>query len=186
MIDFINNIDSAILLFIQDYIRCPALSAFFTFFTRLGDMGIIWIILGLILLFPKKTRRGGFDTLVCLATSTIFNDFVLKNLVARIRPYEIINSLVLMVPAESSFSFPSGHTSVSFAAATALTFAFGKKGAWAFIPAALMGFSRLYVGVHYPTDVLGGMVVGTAIAALTYCLLGKYLKTDLIRKSNAQ
>ena len=186
MIDMINGIDSAILLFIQENLRCPLLTGFFTIFTRLADMGIIWILLGLVLLFPKKTRRGGFDMLISLITSTLVNDFILKKLVARIRPYEIINDLILLVPTESSFSFPSGHTSVSFAAATALTFAFGKKGAWAFIPAALMGFSRLYVGVHYPTDVLGGMIIGTVMAAITCILLRKYLKTDLIRKPRAQ
>ena len=95
---------------------------------------------------------------------------MLKKLIARIRPYDAIESIKILVPPETSFSFPSGHTMVMFAFAAAMTMAFGKKGAWAFSPAVLMGFSRIYVGVHYPTDVLAGMIVGCLVSFITFKL----------------
>lgn len=178
------NFDSAALLFIQENLRSDFLTPVMTFITRLGDAGFIWILLGIVLLFPPKTRRGGFDMIICLAAAFVLTDIVLKDLIGRIRPYEVIEGLKLLVAPETSFSFPSGHTSASFACATALTLSFGKKGAWSFVLAALIALSRLYVGVHYPTDVLGGIVVGTLAAVGAYYLLKRFVKTDFVRKDS--
>ena len=161
----------------------PILSAIMVFFSRIGNLGLVWISIGIILFLPDKTRRGGVFMLVCLLAAYLVNDLVIKELVARIRPYKMINGLSILVAPESSFSFPSGHTNTSFAAAFALTRAFGKKGAFAYIPAALIAVSRVYVGVHYPTDVLAGMIVGTTVALFVYLLLQRYVKTDFIRKN---
>ncbi len=180
--DAILNFDAAALLYIQENLRCAFLNPIMTFVTRLGDAGFIWILLGIILLFPKKTRRGGFDMIMCLAVTFVLTDVILKDLVGRIRPYEVIEGLNILVAPETSFSFPSGHTSSSFTCATALSLSFGKKGAWSFLPAALIALSRLYVGVHYPTDILGGIVVGVLAALGTYYLLKRFLKTDFVRK----
>ncbi|NLV85763.1 MAG: phosphatase PAP2 family protein [Clostridiales bacterium] len=176
------NFDALILLFIQEHLRNEFLDPLVVFITRLGDNGIMWILLSLALLIPKKTRGGGFETLMCLLLAFLINDLILKDLFARIRPYELIEGLTILVPPETSFSFPSGHTNASFACATALTLSFGKKGAWAYIPAAAISLSRLYVGVHYPTDVLGGILVGTLAAFAAHYLLKRFLKANLISK----
>lgn len=182
MIDTIQNFDASALLCIQDFIRMPFLNAIMVFFSTIGNLGLLWIALGLVLLFPKRTRRGGVDILICLAIAYIINDLVIKELVARVRPYDTIEGLKILVSPLSSFSFPSGHANSSFAAAMALTLAFGKKGAWAYIPASLIAISRCYVGVHYPSDVIAGMIVGTLVAFGVYMLLKKYVKTNFIKK----
>lgn len=186
MTEAIFNFDASVLLFIQEHLRNEFLNPIVTFITRLGDNGAIWIILGLALLIPKKTRRGGFDMLMCLLLAFLINDLVLKDLIARIRPYEMIEGLSILVPPETSFSFPSGHTNASFASAADLTLVFGKKGAWSYILAAAIALSRLYVGVHYPTDILGGIIVGTLAAFAAYYLLKRFLKTDFTGKDKAQ
>ncbi|MEA4894707.1 MAG: phosphatase PAP2 family protein [Oscillospiraceae bacterium] len=182
MIEILRNLDANALLYIQDFLRTPFLTPFMVFFSKIGNMGIVWIVTGLLLLIPKRTRRGGFDMLLCLIAAYAVNDLLVKPLVGRARPYETIEGLRILVSPLSSYSFPSGHTNSSFASAIALTLAFGKKGALAYIPAVLIAFSRCYVGVHYPSDVFAGMIVGTLTALLTYLLLHKYVKTDLIGK----
>jgi len=182
MIGVIQNFDASALLFIQDSIRIPFLNSIMIFFSTIGNLGLLWIVLGFALLFPKRTRRGGVDMLMCLAAAYIINDLVIKELVARVRPYDTIEGLKILVNPLSSFSFPSGHANSSFAAAMSLTLAFGRKGAWAYIPASLIAFSRCYVGVHYPSDVFAGMIVGTLVALGVYMLLKKYVITDFVKK----
>ncbi|MEG1107808.1 MAG: phosphatase PAP2 family protein [Oscillospiraceae bacterium] len=170
MIDFIQNLDANALLFIQDNLRTPFFDGFFVFITKLGDFGLLWIALGLALLIPKKTRRGALTLLLALLLTLIVNNYLIKPLVARPRPYSTIEGLSIIVERLGSFSFPSGHASSSFAAATIFALVFGTKGAWAFLPAVLIAFSRCYVGVHYPSDVLVGALVGTAVALGVYFL----------------
>lgn len=182
MIDIIQGFDTNALLYIQDFLRVPFLNSVMVFFSLIGNAGLLWIFLGLVLLIPKRTRRGGFDMLICLLAAYIINDLIIKELVERARPYDTIESLNILVKPLSSYSFPSGHANSSFAAALALTLSFSGKGAWAYIPAALIAFSRCYVGVHYPSDVFVGMLVGTLVAFVVYKLLHKFVKTDLIKK----
>ncbi|NLT63663.1 MAG: phosphatase PAP2 family protein [Clostridiales bacterium] len=182
MTNAIQNFDAGALLFIQENLRIPLMDAFMVFITKLGDIGFIWITIGLVLLVPKKTRRRAFNILICLLSAYLINDLLIKELVARPRPYDTIGDLSILVKPLSSYSFPSGHSSSSFAAALALTLAFGRKGALSYIPAVLIAFSRCYVGVHYPSDVLGGALVGTLVTLATYKLLDRYIKSDLIPK----
>lgn len=182
MIELIQSFDANALIYIQEHLRAPIMDSVMVFFSLIGNSGFFWIAIGLILLFPKKTRRGGFDVLMCLLAAFIINDLVLKELVARVRPYETIEGLTILVKPLSSFSFPSGHTNSSFASAIALTLAFGKKGALAYIPAVLIAASRCYVGVHYPSDVIAGMLIGTLVSLAAYVLLHKFIKTDFIKK----
>ena len=162
--------DQNFLLFIQEHIRLEWLNPIVMFITSLGNSGIIWIILGLVLVCFKKTRRAGILSLLCLIVAWLVNDFILKEIFARTRPYEVIEGLTHLGKAEGSFSFPSGHTNASFAAAFGLTAGFGKKGAWSYVLATLIAFSRCYVGVHYLTDILAGMIVGTVMAFVAYKL----------------
>lgn len=132
--------------------------------TILGDMGIVWIILTLILLIPKKTRRTGAAMAVALLLGLIFCNGILKNVVARPRPFDMAKFTVakenLLIPAPTDWSFPSGHTVSSTAASTALFKDHTVWGFLAFVLALTIAFSRLYLQVHYPSDVLAGLVLG--------------------------
>lgn len=160
--------DAAVLRFVQESVRAPALTAVMRFFSTIGDMGLFWIVLGLVLVCIRRTRRGGADMLCALAVEFALCDLVIKPLAARTRPYLALEWLELLVHEEASFSFPSGHSASSFACAAALTCAFGKRGALAFIPAALIALSRIYVGVHYPSDVIIGAALGSLVGVVVY------------------
>ncbi len=160
--------DFEILFFIKNHIRNSVLDVIVPFYTNLGDDGIIWIALGLVLLFPKKTRKCGIMVLAALLVMLVVNNIILKNIIARPRPCATYPELVELVKIPTSYSFPSGHT-VSAMAVAFTVFSQNKKyGAITIIFALLMGLSRLYVGVHFPTDVFGGILVGAAIAYFVY------------------
>lgn len=167
MWDAITNLDGAILLWIQQYIRNDYLTPVMKFITHLGDGGQIWILLTLLFLVIARTRKTGIMMVFSLLGSLLINNIILKNLVARIRPYEVVEGLERIIEAQRDLSFPSGHTGSSFAAAVVIYCTCPKKiGVPAMILAFLIAFSRLYVGVHYPTDVLVGALTGTAVALL--------------------
>lgn len=161
------NLDGGILLFLQEAVRNPILNPIMTVITSLGNAGIIWILLTAVLFIPKKTRKIGCMSACALLASLLFNNILLKNLVARVRPYNAMATLIPIIRKPSEFSFPSGHAGSSFASAFVLYRKLPKKyGIWAIILAALISFSRLYVGVHYPTDVLAGILVGMGCSYL--------------------
>lgn len=163
--------EADILLWIQNNIRNDVLTPIFKFITTLGNAGVIWIVLSVGLLIPKKTRRVGVLALVSLLFSALIDNVILKNVVARTRPYDVIEGLTSLVGAQKDYSFPSGHTGSAFAAAGVMFRELPKKfGIPILVFACLMGLSRLYVGVHYPSDVLGGALIGTGIALFTYWL----------------
>lgn len=117
ILQWIQNMDAQILLFIQQYIRKDIFDGFWKTITFLGDGGWFWIALGVILLIPKKTRKAGFTALIALAIGAVFTNLGLKQLVARTRPYDAVEGLVPLVAKLKDFSFPSGHTCASFACA---------------------------------------------------------------------
>ena len=171
------GLDGNILLWIQEYIRNDFLTPFFVFITKLGDVGMIWIVLTLILMCNKKTRKTGVISAVALLLSLLFCNVLLKNLVQRVRPYEVIDTLTILVERQKDFSFPSGHTSASFAAGIVFFRNLPKKfGVPAVILACLISFSRLYIGVHYPTDVICSIVFGVVLAFLSEQLCRKILR----------
>lgn len=157
--EIIQNIDNTILMGIGN-LHNPVLDWFMTTFTHLGDKGFIWIALGVFMLAGRKYRKRGISVLLALLFSLLFTNIIIKNIVMRVRPYEVL-PIQPLVEAERSWSFPSGHTSSSFAAAVVLMHYYGKKGIPFLILAILMGFSRIYVLVHYPSDVIGGAVIGS-------------------------
>ena len=165
MLEALLNLDGGILLFIQEYIRNPILNPIVVFITSLGDEGLIWIAATVLLLIPKKTRKIGVMSGLALLGSLIINNNIIKNIVARPRPYTRLEDLTILIPKPGEYSFPSGHTSSSFAAGVVFFRNLPKKwGVPALVLAILIGLSRMYVGVHYPTDVLAGMIVGTLLA----------------------
>lgn len=153
---------------------------FFKIITYLCEAGWVCIALGVILLFFKKTRRSGVLVLISLVIGILITNVILKPIIARPRPYvedpsflTFLDSINYSKPSE--YSFPSGHTHVIVNVATMLTLLYKGKGAWAWIPAVLISFSRIFLCVHYPTDVLGGAVVGIVCALITYFLINKLI-----------
>lgn len=173
----IDKFDADILIFIQEHIRCGVLDPFFKTITHLGDAGLFWIALTVIMLCFKKTRKAGICSAAALLGSVLINNVILKPLVARVRPYEVIDGLVLMVARASDYSFPSGHTGASFASAVAMFRHIKKPYAVLLIVlASLIAFSRLYIGIHYPTDVLGGLITGIGMGIAADIIVSKLYK----------
>ena len=155
-----------ILLWIQDNLR-GALDGVVRFITMLGDHGYFWIGLTILLLLFRKTRRPALNAALSMIFTLLVVNIILKPLVGRIRPYEVIEGLSYIVAKESEFSFPSGHSANSLACAWVLFRMAPKKlGVPALILGLLIALSRLYVGVHYPTDVIAGVAIGIAMAEL--------------------
>lgn len=174
ILDWLQDIDAGILLFIQEHMRIEALNGFWKAITFLGNGGWFWLVLGLLLLIPQKTRKAGFTALFSILIGFLITNVVLKNWIARPRPYVTVSSIYPLIPKPREFSFPSGHACVSFASAFIYYRMMpGKYGTAAMILAGLIAFSRLYVGVHYPGDVLGGILAAWAGSSLAYYLTNK-------------
>lgn len=170
----ITELDYRILFWIQNYIVHPILTPIFKVITLAGNAGILWFIIALLLLVSKKTRPWSLAIVFSLILTGLVGNVIIKNLVARPRPFQILYFELLISPP-SGYSFPSGHTLSSFAAATAL-FCYNKKwGALAYVMAFLMGFSRLYFFVHFPTDVIVGAVLGLLLGWLGYRMSEKVM-----------
>lgn len=160
----------------------------FKFITYLCEAGWVCILLGVILLFFKKTRKSGMLVLISLAIGIIITNLILKPVVARPRPFaedatiiDFLQSINYKLPSEHSF--PSGHAQVAFNTATVLFIVFKCKGAWAFLPASLIAISRIFLCVHYPTDVLGGAIIGVVSALITCYLINKLIN-KIVEKYN--
>jgi undecaprenyl-diphosphatase len=126
----------------------------------LGNAGLIWILLSIFLLLFRHTRRAGLASGIALLFMLVTGNLIIKPLVARLRPFTVNTAIQLLIPPPTDFSFPSGHTYASFASSTAILRDNRRFGIPALILAALIAFSRLYLYVHYPTDVLAGTLFG--------------------------
>lgn len=162
------GIELKILDWIQS-IRTPVGDVVMPFVSGLGNAGIIWIILAIILLFLPKTRKSGVILVMALWVDVILCNVILKNVFCRIRPCDANTAIQLLIARPDDFSFPSGHTAASFATVSALYFA-GEKRLWkpALVLAVFIAFSRMYLYVHYPTDILGGIIVGITAGYIGY------------------
>lgn len=147
---------------IQAHLRCGVLDAVMPWITLFGEAGIFWILLTLGFLIDPKTRRTGLSMLAALLVDVILCNLCLKPLAARVRPFTYRPELELLVARLSDYSFPSGHTMASFAAAEAMRRTNQRGWIAAMVLSALIGLSRLYLYVHFPTDVLAGAVLGFA------------------------
>jgi undecaprenyl-diphosphatase len=134
--------------------------------SRLGDGGLIWIVFTVILLLIPRLRKYGIISVTALLLSLLFCNILAKPLIARGRPFIDISDIELLIPVPGDFSFPSGHASAAFASAVSITFAGKRLGIPALMLAVLIAFSRLYLCVHYVTDVLAGVALGIGCAFL--------------------
>lgn len=177
-------LDFNILFWIQNLIRNDVFDVIIPFYTSLGEDGTIWIALGLILLVPKKYRKTGIMVLAALLVMLVVNNIVLKNLIARPRPCWTYPEMVQLVHNPSSYSFPSGHTTSAFAVAFTVFSQHKKLGKVIIVMAAIMAFTRLYVFVHFPTDIYGGILVAAAITTFV-CFMEKKISpriTEFLQK----
>ena len=162
--EWIQKLDEAILIFLQEHLQQPWLSALLVFLTTLGDRGLVWIGLGVLMLCTKKYRPCGITLLCALFLGFLCGNVILKPLIARPRPFTTFTEIELLIHPPGGYSFPSGHTLSSFAAAGVICYYHRRLGIAAGILAALIAFSRLYLFVHYPTDVITGALIGVLCA----------------------
>ncbi len=178
MPDWIQNVDQTVLLWITEHLRVPALNGAVSLFTHLGDSGILFIALAVILLIFRSTRKAGGTALLGMIFGLIVTNLTVKPLISRERPWVIIQGFEALVTSSDPNSFPSGHTCAAFAFAAALCIMLPKR--WekiiAWVLAAAMAFSRLYVGVHFPSDVLAGAVIGTLCGLLAAWIVSCFLR----------
>lgn len=164
--EILNNLELEILLFIQNTIRLSFLTPIFTFFSSLGNRGSIWLVLVIVLIVNKKTRKVGIYALCGYGLCLFLTDVVLKPLFERPRPFMLYQELIPLLHPQD-YSFPSGHTTMAFTISFILYKLLDKKsGIVALVVAFLIAFSRLYVGVHFPTDILGGVLIGWLLASI--------------------
>ncbi len=158
---------------IQD-IRCAFLDWIMVFITKLGDGGAIWIAIGFAMLFFKKYRRCGVAIFVSLLFCLIFGNILIKNIVGRSRPCEVDTTIKLLIDVPWGHSFPSGHSFSSVATALCILRFHKIEGIIAFVLAILVAFSRLYLFVHYPTDILAGILFGCVAALVGILVTNRY------------
>lgn len=154
----------------------PWLTPIMILVSTVGNAGLIWILTGLVLLIWKKTRRCGITMLIAMAFSFLIGNVILKNVVARARPFVQDETVKLFISPPGEFSFPSGHTLSSFTAATVIFLHFKRAGIFAFLFAGLIAFSRMYLFVHFPTDILGGIILGIIDGILVTFLVKKVVE----------
>lgn len=146
-------------------LHAPVLDKIMIFITSLGNGGLFWIALAVVLLFFKRTRLVGVSMIIAMALGALIGN-IIKPLVHRARPCWINETIQLLIAVPNDYSFPSGHTLVSFAAAVSIWLHNKRWGAVALILAALIAFSRMYLYVHFPTDILVGLVIGICVAII--------------------
>ena len=174
------SFDLPILDWIAANLWCPVLDVAMPIITLLGDAGIFWIAVSVLFMITKKYRKTGIGMMLALMMGLLVCNIWLKPTVARMRPYVFqmqyfLKEIPLLAGAMHDFSFPSGHTIASFEAAVVILLNNKKLGIAAMILACLIAFSRLYLYVHYPTDVICSVILGTAFAFLGNFLAGKIM-----------
>ena len=171
------SFDLPVLDWIAANLWCPVLDAIMPVITVLGDAGIFWIAVAVLFIFTRKYRKTGIGMIIALMMGLVICNICLKPTIARIRPYDFKEEYLgvvvnLLIDKQHDFAFPSGHTIASFEAAVVILLGSKKLGIPAMILACLIAFSRLYLYVHYPTDVLVAIVLGIAFGFLGNFLAG--------------
>ena len=172
------NWEFSFLYFLQD-LHSPLLDSIMLFFTKMGNIGMPWLAIAAVMLCFKKTRRCGVTIFIALLLKEIIGNGLLKNLIERDRPCWIDTTVPLLVKSPSSYSFPSGHTFDGFAASVSILLYNRKAGIAAIAVAVMTALSRMYLFVHFPTDVLASVILGTAVAFFAHRIVKKYYPSDI-------
>jgi len=179
MPEWLQTIDEGVLWWIAENLRTPILTSVLTFYTHLGDKGLLFIVLALLLLLFRQSRKSGAAALTAMLFGLVVTNITIKPLVARARPWVVMEGFTALVAEHDPNSFPSGHSCSAFAFAVALCMTLPWK--WgriaALAAAVVMALSRLYVGVHFPSDVLTGALIGTLCG-----LAGAWLVDQVTRR----
>ena len=162
----ITNIDFSLLNWIHEHLVCSFLNFLMPKITFLGNGGLIWIVAAIIMIFFKKYRKTGIMIGTGLSAGVIIGNVLLKNLIARDRPCCINETVPMLISTPQDYSFPSGHTLSAFVAATIIMHSDRRMGIAAYVLASMIAFSRLYLYVHFPTDVLAGALLGIVIGLI--------------------
>lgn len=176
MLELITQTDFLILYWIQEHIKCPFLDFLMPEITLIGNIGAVWVIAAVILFVQKKHRKTGILLLIGLFAGLLVGNVILKNAVARPRPCWIDSSVKLLISIPKDYSFPSGHTLSSVIAATILSAKSRKFMAVSIPTALLISFSRLYLFVHFPSDVIFSVLLGVIIGLSVIFVDKKFFK----------
>ena len=166
------NFEIDMLIWLHNWLKSDFMDFFMSGVSRIGNVGLFWIVAALVMLVTKKYRRCGAFVGIGLLLGFLFGNVLLKNIIARPRPCWLFENVEMLIAIPKDFSFPSGHTLSSFIAAFVMLRADKRIGIPAIVLALLMAFSRLYLFVHFPTDVLGAII----LAAMIYLGLRKRIR----------
>lgn len=164
-----------ILDFVREHIRNGFLDTVMPIVTMCGNLGIFWVAMALVISAKAKYRRCSITMLIGLLLGVLIGNLAVKNMIQRDRPCWVNEIQDMLISNPQDFSFPSGHTLSSFCAATILCYYDKRLGIPSFGVALLIAFSRLYLYVHFPTDIVGGAIIGVLVACLTISGTNKFL-----------
>ncbi|MBP5361823.1 MAG: phosphatase PAP2 family protein [Ruminococcus sp.] len=171
----INELDFKILDWIQQNCRNEVMDFIMPKVTFLGNLGLLWIVVSVIFLMIKKHRKCGITLSFGLVFSFLAVNVIMKNLIARSRPCWINDDIEMLIAIPRDYSFPSGHTLFGFLAAVIIISYDKRFGIPAFLIAFAIAFSRMYLYVHFPSDVLAGMILGIAIGIFSVLVMKKIM-----------
>lgn len=166
-------------LYLLQTLHTPFWDGLMVFITHTGDAGWLWILIAIGFTLSKKYRRCGIAMLLALIACLLIGNVLLKHLIARARPCWVDQSIRLLIENPKDFSFPSGHTLAAFGAAATAFLSHKKEGLLLLLWASLIAFSRLYLFVHYPTDVLVSVVLGILIAYVATYSVSRYYQKKI-------
>ena len=172
---YFSKLDQDILLYVQNNLRSAKTDDVMKFITNLSDGGFIWLIISITLIISKKHRKTGFAMACTIAFGLIITNAIVKNTIQRMRPFMLIEELAALIPHPSDWSFPSGHATSSIGCGLIMLKHLHKTlGLTGLTLGILISASRVYLGVHYPSDVIAGAVAGTISAAAADRIVNKY------------
>lgn len=160
LFESITALDLSILDFIHNTLSDPVMDLIMTYLTYSIEYGAMAILVFIVMMCIKNMRKTGFAVMGATLSVLLFGELIIKHLVCRMRPFAINGAIELIIKAPSGFSFPSSHTATCFAMATAIYLFHKRLGIIAYIYASLVAFSRMYLYVHYPSDIIGGIALG--------------------------